>query len=85
MYNVTGDVYAKCQEIGLTTKVFWNTKDRNTITWNAMISGFIKNSQHEKPIEYFNQMLCEGIEPTSVTFMILIPACGILEDLNLGK
>lgn len=79
------DVYAKCHEIDSATKVFWNTKDRNTITWNTMISGFINNSQPGKALEYFSQMLRESIEPTSITFIILITACGEMEDLNLGK
>ncbi|KAL8110937.1 pentatricopeptide repeat-containing protein At1g19720-like [Apium graveolens] len=79
------DVYAKCHQIGSATKVFWNMKDRNTVTWNTIISGFIKNSQPGKALEYFSQMLRESIEPTSITFMILITACGEMEDLNLGK
>ncbi|KAK1371888.1 Pentatricopeptide repeat-containing protein [Heracleum sosnowskyi] len=79
------DVYAKCHDIGSATKVFWNIKDRNTITWNTMISGFIKNSQPEKALEYFCEMLRESIEPTSITFMTLVPACGEMEALNVGK
>lgn len=79
------DVYAKCHEIGLATKVFWTIKDRNAVTWNTMISGLIKNSQPEEALQYFIEMLRESIEPTPITFMILIPACSEIEALDMGK
>ncbi|WOH03497.1 hypothetical protein DCAR_0622895 [Daucus carota subsp. sativus] len=79
------DVYAKCHEIGSATKVFWTIKDRNTVTWNTMISGFIKNSQPEEALKYFTKMLYESVEPTPITFMIVVPACSEMEALSVGK
>ncbi|XAR62632.1 hypothetical protein NMG60_11017467 [Bertholletia excelsa] len=79
------DMYAKCHDISSATKIFWKIKDRNAVAWNSLIAGHINNKDPEEALKLFNIMLGEGSLPSLVTFMILLPTCGDMAALRLGR
>uniref|UniRef100_A0A803MQA9 Pentatricopeptide repeat-containing protein n=1 Tax=Chenopodium quinoa TaxID=63459 RepID=A0A803MQA9_CHEQI len=79
------DMYAKCNDINSATDVFWRTNNRNTVTWNTLIAGYINSRLEHEAFNLFDRMLKEGVEPSPVTYMILIPACGETGALRLGR
>ncbi|KNA03761.1 hypothetical protein SOVF_206020 [Spinacia oleracea] len=79
------DMYAKCSDMASATEVFWRTKNRNTVTWNTLIAGYINRRQEDEAFILFDKMLEEGVEPSPVTYMILIPGCGEIGALRLGR
>ncbi|KAL2929460.1 hypothetical protein RDABS01_034871 [Bienertia sinuspersici] len=79
------DMYAKCSDIDSAIKVFWRTQNRNTVTWNTLLAGYINRRQEHEAFQLFERMLKEGVEPSVVTYMILIPACGEIGALRLGR
>lgn len=79
------DMYAKCSDIDSAIEVFWRTKKRNTVTWNTLLAGYINRRQEHEALSLFDRMLEEGVEPSPVTYMILIPACGEIGALRLGR
>ncbi|XP_062027997.1 pentatricopeptide repeat-containing protein At1g19720-like [Rosa rugosa] len=79
------DMYSKCLDIVSATKVFRRIEDRNTICWNAMIAGHVNNMQLNLALELFCEMLEEGLEPSSITLMILLLTCGDMTALRFGR
>lgn len=79
------DMYAKCSDINSAIEVFWRARNRNTVTWNTLMAGYINRRQEHEALNLFDRMLKEGIEPSPVTFMILFPACEELGAVRLGR
>ncbi|XP_015885571.2 pentatricopeptide repeat-containing protein At1g19720 [Ziziphus jujuba] len=78
-------MYSKCHDTVSATKLFRRTEGRNTICWNALIAGYVDNMQPECALKLFHDMLAEGLEPSSSTFMVLLPACGDMAALRSGR
>ncbi|CAK8537802.1 unnamed protein product [Lathyrus sativus] len=74
VHNSIMAVYAKCGEMDCAKKVFECMDERNSIAWNAMISGFCMKGEIEQAWKYFDAMQKEGMDPGLVTWNILI-AC----------
>ncbi|KAF7816921.1 pentatricopeptide repeat-containing protein [Senna tora] len=75
------EMYMKSEDVESATKVFRKTVDRNTISWNNLIAGCIKNRQLEMAMKLFYEMLIEGHKPSPITFLILLPAV----SMRLGR
>lgn len=76
------DMYAKCNHVDLSYKVFMKTSRKRTVPWNALLSGFVHNRFAREAIELFKQMLVEEIQPSDATLSSLLPAYAILADLQ---
>ncbi|KAL6903498.1 hypothetical protein ACP4OV_004311 [Aristida adscensionis] len=79
------DMYANCIRTDYSIKVFNNLPVRDPILWNSMLAGCAQNGSIEEALEIFRRMLQSGVKPVPVTFSSLIPACGNLASLRLGK
>ncbi|KAG0458725.1 hypothetical protein HPP92_021853 [Vanilla planifolia] len=75
----------KPEEIGFIRSLFNEIKNRNLISWNAMITIYAKNSMSEKAVQLFREMEKEGLKADEVTLASILPACGDLSYLALGK
>jgi pentatricopeptide repeat protein len=69
------DLYAKCGCVEEAREVFEACQDRNVFTWNALIVGLAMHGHGTVALEYFNQMLADGIQPDRVTFLGVLIAC----------
>ncbi|KAK9930642.1 hypothetical protein M0R45_027676 [Rubus argutus] len=78
------DMYSRCLDIVSATKVFRRIVDRNTICWNAMVAGHVNNMQLNLALELFCEMMEEGLEPSSITLMILLLTCDDMTALRFG-
>lgn len=54
-------------------------------TWNGMISGFVQSHKVGEAIELFHSMLVAGVEPNPVTMTGLLPICGIIGSVSMGR
>ncbi|XP_050230417.1 pentatricopeptide repeat-containing protein At5g39350 [Mercurialis annua] len=79
------DMYAKCNRVDLSYKVFTRASVKRTSPCNAMLSGCIHNGLATEAIGLFKQMLLKGVEPDSATFNSLLPAYAILAELLPAK
>ncbi|XP_073011538.1 pentatricopeptide repeat-containing protein At1g11290, chloroplastic [Typha latifolia] len=79
------DMYAKCRDIERARLVFDRMRVKNVVSWNTMIDGYGQSGNAEEALGLFKKMLEEGIEPTDVTVMGALHACGDLEDLDEGR
>ncbi|KAI3888175.1 hypothetical protein MKX03_020573 [Papaver bracteatum] len=69
------DMYAKCGSIDEAKSLFENMKEKNVVSWNAMISGYGLHGKGDKALNLFTEMLNTGISPTGVTFLSLLYSC----------
>ncbi|GAV89276.1 PPR domain-containing protein/PPR_2 domain-containing protein [Cephalotus follicularis] len=69
------DLYAKCGCIDFARIIFRHMMVRNLITWNSMICGFAQNGRPEEALGVFNEMMREGIELDSISFIGVLFAC----------
>ncbi|KAM1242246.1 hypothetical protein ACFX2H_033813 [Malus domestica] len=79
------DLYAKCGELGISDRLFREIPHRNSITWGAMMFGFIQNGWFSEAVGLFREMQALGPEPTAEILRSLVDAFANLGALKLGK
>eukprot|EP01018_Ginkgo_biloba_P003052 Gb_20350 [translate_table: standard] len=79
------DMYAKCGSLEDACQVFDKMPERNAVSWNAMIAGFVQNGNVEEALNFFYQMQIAGMKPDQFTVASALRACGSLIDFEHGK
>ncbi|WOL14316.1 hypothetical protein Cni_G23096 [Canna indica] len=85
MCNALIDMYSKCGLLETSVLIFRNIIDRNTISWTAMISGYVENGFNEEALRLYCEMRRSGINPDRATFSSVLKASASLALLSLGK
>ncbi|KAJ8644783.1 hypothetical protein MRB53_006531 [Persea americana] len=79
------DMYAHCGRVDYAHQVFDEMGERDLVSWNSILSGFMKGDGCEEALSLFSQMRFEGVDPNRTTLSSVIPACGRLLKLGLGR
>lgn len=81
------DMYAKSGAIETAQQLFEKDRihERDLVTWNSMIAGYVQNGEGEQAIAVFRQMLEQSQVPNSVTLASILPACNPTGGVNMGK
>lgn len=77
------DMYAKCGSINSAREIFDQMKEKNVITWSAMIAAYGYHGQGKRALDLFPLMLSSGLAPNRITFTSLLYACshsGLVEE-----
>ncbi|OIT37573.1 PREDICTED: pentatricopeptide repeat-containing protein At5g66520-like [Nicotiana attenuata] len=69
------DMYAKCGFLNFASLVFDMMKDRNVVTWTALICGAAKHGFGTEALEIFKKMRQGGVLPNEFTFTGVLSAC----------
>ncbi|XP_057816241.2 pentatricopeptide repeat-containing protein At4g02750 [Cryptomeria japonica] len=77
-------MYAKCGSIEKARELFDRMSQRDVISWNAMIAGYVQNGFVEKALETFKQMQLAGVKRNYATFASILPACAQKGALEHG-
>ncbi|XP_057828968.1 uncharacterized protein LOC131040127 [Cryptomeria japonica] len=83
--NALLDMYAKCGSIQCAGRVFDKMSQRNVVSYNAMLAGYVQNGYADKALKIFHQMSLEDVECDSVTITSILRACACLTALEQGK
>lgn len=78
-------MYAKVGCMDAALHVFASSKERNSITWSAVITGYVQNGNAESVFRMFLQMLTAGFSPTEFTLVGVLNACSDVGALMEGK
>ncbi|XP_010258413.1 PREDICTED: pentatricopeptide repeat-containing protein At4g21065-like [Nelumbo nucifera] len=78
-------MYATCTSIGEARRLFDEMPVKNSVSWNALITGYTHNRKFREAISTFREMQISGFEPGEVTMVGVLSACGHLGALNQGK
>eukprot|EP01018_Ginkgo_biloba_P023512 Gb_17382 [translate_table: standard] len=77
--------YAKCYSVEIARQVFDMMIERNSVSWTAMIAGYVQQKHGIAALDLFRQMPLAGVKPDSVTIASVLPACAQLAALQHGK
>uniref|UniRef100_A0A1D1Z596 Pentatricopeptide repeat-containing protein At2g22410, mitochondrial n=1 Tax=Anthurium amnicola TaxID=1678845 RepID=A0A1D1Z596_9ARAE len=69
------DMYAKCGNLDKACSVFRDMRERNELTWTAMISGLAIHGRGQAAIRHFSMMVDSGLVPDGVAFLGVLSAC----------
>ncbi|KAL5978780.1 hypothetical protein ACLOJK_029897 [Asimina triloba] len=91
--NALLDMYARIGKLEVSQKIFEELDDKDLVSWNTMITGYIVNGRHEEALRLLSEILLEdnisgkkfSFKPNSITLMAVLPGCAILAALGKGK
>ncbi|TYI24243.1 hypothetical protein ES332_A06G220000v1 [Gossypium tomentosum] len=83
--NALIHMYSLCGQMEMARRVFDISCKTDVITWNVIITGYNKTKQFNETSKVFDEMVKNGVVPSSVTLVSLLSACSKLRDLKVGK
>ncbi|MED6163279.1 hypothetical protein PIB30_078336 [Stylosanthes scabra] len=84
--NTMISVYSKNCELDEAVKLFDETKDeKNPLTWNSMMTGYIQNGQYMKALKLYVKMRRLSVDYSRSTFSVLFCACSSLGSFQQGR
>ncbi|KAI4348145.1 hypothetical protein L6164_008905 [Bauhinia variegata] len=69
------DMYAKCGQLSYAEKCFHEMENKDTISWNTMLSGYAMHGQGDSAIALFSLMEEFDAKIDSVSFLSVLSAC----------
>ncbi|XP_019101243.1 PREDICTED: pentatricopeptide repeat-containing protein At2g39620-like [Camelina sativa] len=78
-------MYSKCGELEIAEELFINIKDRDVVSWSAMIASFEQAGHHDAALSLFRDMMKIHVKPNAVTLTSVLPACAGIAACRLGK
>lgn len=85
MGNSLVAMYMKCGNKEMARLVFDSMGERSVVSSNTLISGYFRNGCAEEALALFREMIDMSVEIDSATVVSVLPACGLLKDLEYGK
>ncbi|CAM8988513.1 unnamed protein product [Rhodiola kirilowii] len=82
--NTLVDFYSKCRDVDKALEVFNQIRDKNVISWTAIILGLHINNRSFEALSLFRKMIVT-VKPNDVTLISLLSACTRLGLLMSGK
>ncbi|KAJ4729548.1 Pentatricopeptide repeat-containing protein [Melia azedarach] len=77
--------YCKIHRLDLATQVFKEMPERDSVSFNALITGYSKEGLNEEAIKLFSEMQQLGFKPSDFTFAAALCAGIGLDDIALGQ
>ncbi|KAK7273991.1 hypothetical protein RIF29_15060 [Crotalaria pallida] len=80
------DMYAELGKVDSFHQVFEEMPERDEVSWNVMISGYVRCRRFEEAVGVFRRMQKESdVKPNEATVVSSLSACTVLKDLEVGK
>uniref|UniRef100_A0A7N0UQ41 Uncharacterized protein n=1 Tax=Kalanchoe fedtschenkoi TaxID=63787 RepID=A0A7N0UQ41_KALFE len=77
------DMYSKCGLIESAKKAFYQIRNKNIISWSAMITAYGMNGLTRDALALLDQLELHGPKPNAVTYLAALSACshgGMVEE-----
>ncbi|KAI5056072.1 hypothetical protein GOP47_0029593 [Adiantum capillus-veneris] len=78
-------MYAMCGALERALSVFKELPNRNVVTWNALIVGYVEHGENDEALRCFERMETEGFCPDAVTYGCILKVCGTIRAINKGQ
>lgn len=59
--------------------------ERNTVSWNGLMSAYVKNDRCSHAVKVFGEMVWGGVQPNEFGFSCVVNACTGSRDLEAGR
>lgn len=84
--NSLMDMYAEVGRVQNLRQVFEEMPQRDVVSWNVLISGYVKCRRYEDAVDVFRRMQQQSsLRPNEATVVSTLSACIALKMLELGK
>lgn len=83
--NALVSFYSKSRMLGAARDVFENSRCKDAVSWNGLISGLITNGLELDALELFYEMRLVGVKFTETTFMNIVKLCANLKELGFAR
>ncbi|KAF7148361.1 hypothetical protein RHSIM_Rhsim03G0018100 [Rhododendron simsii] len=77
-------MYAKCGRIRDAERMFFDMKEHDSVSWNAIISARSIHGQGTEAVSLFEEMASEGFLPDKITILSVLQACSYSGLWNYG-
>ncbi|KDP34848.1 hypothetical protein JCGZ_09136 [Jatropha curcas] len=84
-WNTVLTDYCKVGNLENARRLFYNMPERNTVSWNNLISASVRGKLELKALNFYDEMILEGLMPTHFTLASVLSACRTLLDLEYGR
>lgn len=78
-------MYSKLRDVDSAKRIFSQMPNRNRLSWNSMVSGYVYNGLWDLSLDVFCEMQLAGVDPDAVSVISIISACSKLGAVFLGK
>ncbi|KAG8644740.1 hypothetical protein MANES_11G160300v8 [Manihot esculenta] len=79
------NMYSKSGMVRDARAVFDSMVDRNDVSWNTMVAGYVTNGLHLEAFEMFYYLRLGGVKLTSMIFASIIKSCANIEELGFAR
>ncbi|KAL0378233.1 UNVERIFIED_CONTAM: Pentatricopeptide repeat-containing protein [Sesamum radiatum] len=79
------DMYSKCGDVDCAQMAFDGMTERNTVSWNSMITCYEQNGPASEALQVFVKMMECGVEPDEMTLASVVSACASLCAVKEGR
>src|SRR2546421_273585 len=79
------DMYSKCGDLNEAEKIFLDSKNLDTITYNAIIKGYLDHGEGKKAFELYQEMYQKNFKLDEVTYIFGLKACAAIRNIEEGK
>ncbi|KAH6769796.1 Tetratricopeptide repeat superfamily protein [Perilla frutescens var. hirtella] len=76
---------AKSGSISRARELFDELPHRDTIAWNAMVSGYLHLGFYHEALSLFSFMRSSNVNPDHFTFTSVLSTCAALKDIKFGQ
>ncbi|KAI5656218.1 hypothetical protein M9H77_25011 [Catharanthus roseus] len=73
------------ENVGFINDMFMNMERKELVPWNVMMAVYVNNSMPNKAVELYSNMEACGIEADPITIASVLPACGDLSAVTMGR
>lgn len=85
IYSSLIDLYFVSGSVSSAKNVFEKMPKTNTVSWNVMISGYVKVGDYFGALAVYDDMKEAGVRPNAITVTSILSACSQLAALEKGK
>ncbi|KAI5665713.1 hypothetical protein M9H77_15566 [Catharanthus roseus] len=78
-------MYMNCGDTERAKQVFEAMREPTIVSWNTMISGYLRNDKAAAALMMFHELVNSGVDADCATIVSVLPACGYLKDLDVGR
>ncbi|XP_022749405.1 pentatricopeptide repeat-containing protein At3g09040, mitochondrial isoform X2 [Durio zibethinus] len=83
--NALVDMYAKSGALNEARHQFEAIKNRDNVSWNAIIVGYVQEENEIEAFNMFQRMISYGFVPDEVSLASILSACANVKSLEQGK
>ncbi|ONK68912.1 uncharacterized protein A4U43_C05F17330 [Asparagus officinalis] len=77
--------YSNCFTDTVSERLFGDLSVKDLVTWNTIIAGFSRSAMPERALEFFFEMLSQGVSLNENTLASVLVACIALNSLVCGE